>query len=125
MTRVYNRQSEKELRRTLRRTMPQAEAILWSRLRRNQLAGFKFRRQYSVERYVLDFYCVQVKLAIELDGDSHGSNDAQQYDAERQAVIEAYGIRFLRFWNNDVFTNIEGVLEAIYETATRLRDGTT
>ena len=115
MTKIYNRSTEKELRRALRQSLPRAEALLWARLRRNQLAGLKFRRQYSVERYVIDFYCAELKLAIELDGDSHGTNDAQQYDAMRQAIIEAYGIRFLRFWNNEILRNTAGVLQRIIE----------
>ncbi len=74
--------------------MPQAEAILWSQLQKRQVLGFKFRRQYGVGSYVLDFYCPEVKLAIEIDGNSHLREDAVEYDGTRQAEIEKLGIRF-------------------------------
>ena len=71
MVRVYNRTSEKARRQLLRRETPSAEEILWSKLRRRQMLGYKFRRQYSVENFVVDFYCPRARLAIEIDGDSH------------------------------------------------------
>jgi len=71
MSRVYNRSSEKTKRQLLRRVMPKAEQVLWSKLRRRQMLGYKFRRQYSIEAYVVDFYCPAARMAIELDGDSH------------------------------------------------------
>jgi very-short-patch-repair endonuclease len=113
MTEYFNRSSEKEMRRRLRKEMPQAEVVLWTRLRGKQLFGKKFRRQYSVGPYSIDFYCPEVKLAIELDGDSHFTQEAKQYDAQRQQYIESFGIRFLRFTNQDVYENLDGVLEAI------------
>ena len=113
MTEYFNRSSEKEMRRRLRKEMPQAEVVLWTRLRGKQLFGKKFRRQYSVGPYSIDFYCPEVKLAIELDGDSHFTQEAKQYDAQRQQYIESFSIRFLRFTNQDVYENLDGVLEAI------------
>jgi len=71
MTKIFNRTDEEFKRKILRRNMPQAEVILWSKLRNKALKGYKFRRQYSIERFVIDFYCPQLKLAIEVDGDSH------------------------------------------------------
>ena len=93
--------------------MPKAEVILWSKLQKRQVLGFKFRRQYSVGPYVLDFYCPIAKLAIEVDGNSHFQKDAPEYDRNRQASIEQLGIRFLRFTNLEIHKSLEGALEAI------------
>ncbi len=71
MTKAYNRTEEKTKRRMLRRSMPRPEAILWARLRDRQLGGQKFRRQYSVGNFVIDFFCPELKLAVEIDGESH------------------------------------------------------
>jgi very-short-patch-repair endonuclease len=113
MTEFFNRSSEKDLRRRLRKELTPAEAELWARLRRGQLREHRFRRQYSVGPYCVDFYCVQAKLAIELDGDTHFTSEAKQYDAQRQRYIGAFGIRFLRFANAEVYDNLDGVVEAI------------
>lgn len=115
MTIVYNKTTQKETRRKLRKNMPLAEALLWSKLRGKGLIGCKFRRQYSIENYILDFYCPKQKLAIELDGESHYVEGALEYDTKRQEIIAAYGIRVLRFPNTDVYENIEGVLMRIME----------
>ena len=122
MARIYNRSEEKQKRRQLRRNMPRAEVRLWSKLKERKLGGVKFRRQYSVGRYVLDFYCPEMRLAIELDGDTHFRPGADVRDEERQRLIESYGIRFLRFRNDEVQQNMEGVLGAIEKG---LRDGMT
>jgi len=115
MTEVFNKTTELYKRRLLRRNMPQTEIQLWSKLRGTGLKGHKFRRQYSVKNYVLDFYCPKQKLAIEIDGDSHFTDGAEEYDRERQTVIESYGITFLRFTNAEVSENIEGVVMRIME----------
>jgi very-short-patch-repair endonuclease len=93
-----------------------AERLLWQRLKRKQLAGVKFRRQYSVDEFVLDFYAPRVKLAIEIDGPMHLSEDARAYDEARTEHIEQFGIRILRVTNLDVYTNMEGVLLKIEST---------
>lgn len=90
--------------------MPLAEVILWSRLKGKQLGGYKFRRQYSIEHFVTDFYCPELKLAVEIDGDSHYKKNAEFSDRERQAQIETFGIQFIRFTNKEVYESIEGVL---------------
>lgn len=115
MSRVYNRRSELELRRTLRRASTPAEQLLWTHLRNNQL-GHKFRRQYAVSGYCLDFYCPSLHLAIELDGESHDSPEAQLRDRDRQLAIESYRIHFLRFTNADLYHNLEQVLQTISAT---------
>ena len=95
--------------------MPKAEIILWSKLKGKQLYGYKFRRQYSVNQFIIDFYCPKLRLAIELDGNSHVGELAKQYDDFRQEQIEKYNIRFLRFKNNDLYENLDGVLRRIIQ----------
>jgi very-short-patch-repair endonuclease len=97
----------------LRRNLPKAEVILWSRLKNKELDGYKFRRQYSVGRFVIDFYCPRLKLAIEVDGDSHFSQESEVCDRERQRFIESFKISFLRFTNKDIYENLDGVLATI------------
>ena len=113
MTQLYNRTSEKLKRQQLRKNMTRAEFIIWQKLKCKQIEGYKFRSQYSISQFVVDFYCTELKLAIEIDGDSHFQDGAQEYDRERQAFIESVGIRFLRFTNDEVYRNLEGVLEKI------------
>ncbi|MBI5191862.1 MAG: endonuclease domain-containing protein [Nitrospirae bacterium] len=113
MTKVFNKTSEKLKRRNLRQEMPKAEMMLWLKLRGKGLNGFKFRRQYSIGKFIVDFYCPQLKLAIEVDGDSHFTEDAVTNDIERQKIIEAYGITFLCFTNLDIYENLENVLYRI------------
>jgi len=121
MSQIFNRHSELELRRNLRNTMPPAEVILWKRLQRRQVADARFRRQHSIEQFVVDFYCPEVRLAIELDGESHNGEQAGERDAARQKFIESCGIAFLRFSNQDVYRNIESVVENIESKIRELR----
>jgi len=121
MTQIFNRSELKQRRRELRRNMTGSERRLWSFLRRKQFDGQRFRRQYSVGVYVLDFYCPEVHLAIEIDGPSHKTSKAVLYDKNRQEEIEFLGIRFLRFTNEQVDREIATVLKAIRETIAILR----
>jgi very-short-patch-repair endonuclease len=120
MTLHFNRVGERNKRKTLRRNATNAEQVLWQHLSAKQL-GAKFRRQYSVDAYVLDFYAPQSKLAIEVDGDSHFTADAMQYDEERTAYIKQFGIEILRFTNLDILENIKGVLDTIEVAVKRRR----
>jgi very-short-patch-repair endonuclease len=99
--------------RELRRKATDAEKYLWSLLRNRQLAGYKFRRQHPLGRFVLDFYCHEAKLCVELDGGQHAETAQAEYDRERTAWLNQEGIRVIRFWNTDVLNNIEGVLQSI------------
>jgi len=117
MTEFYNRTVEKEKRRVLRNNPTPQEELLWDRIKGRQLNGLKFRRQYSVGPYILDFYCPAIKLAIELDGAIHQVDDRPEYDAERQAYIERFGIRFARFTNDDIERDLELVLATIASAA--------
>lgn len=98
--------------------MPGAELILWRYLRERKLK-VKFRRQYSVGPYVIDFYAPKRRLAIELDGSSHSADEAKEYDRERQRYIEACGITFLRFTNQQVQKNLKIVLRRIQAAIAR------
>ena len=109
------------MRQALRQSLPPAELILWSKLRSRQICDQKFRRQFSVGLYVVDFYCPDLKLAIEVDGDSHFQAGEQRRDRKRQAYIESIGIRFLRSRNNEVRETLRGVLEAIYRRILELK----
>ena len=97
--------------RRLRRDQTDVERKLWNLLRNRQLDGVKFRRQVPIDRYVGDFVCDRARLIVELDGGQHA--EQQAYDDARTAVLEAHGYTVLRFWNNDVIDNAEGVLETI------------
>lgn len=121
MTQFFNRTDEKQKRRTLRNNMPKAEVILWSRLQRRQLLGCRFRRQFGVGIYVLDFYSPEARLGIELDGDSHFQEGAVKHDERRRQFIESFGIKILRFLNPDVYENLDGVLETIATEVGRRR----
>jgi very-short-patch-repair endonuclease len=121
MTELYNRTPDKPKRRSLRQTIPPAERRLWPRLRDRHLENCKFRRQYSIDRYVIDFYAPELKLAIEIDGPTHDLPGAAEYDADRQAFIEATGAIVLRFSNWQVYGDLEGVLGAIGGMIRRLR----
>ena len=117
MTQFFNKSTEKAKRRQLRGDSPTAELRIWSSLRRKNISGYRFRRQYSVGPYVLDFYCPALKLAVEIDGDSHFIGDAIEDDKRRQSFIESFGIHFLRFTNQGVYDNLNGVLETINNVA--------
>jgi len=103
-----------DIARRLRRSQTDAERVLWFRLRDRRLAGLKFKRQVPVDRFVVDFACADAKLIIELDGGQHDQN--RQRDVNRTEVLEAMGYLVLRFWNNDVLRNTDGVLEEILNT---------
>lgn len=100
--------------RELRRRLTDAEGLVWGMLRKQQL-GVRFRRQHPVDPYVLDFYCAERKLAVEIDGGQHNEIAGREHDERRTAFLQDKGIRVLRFWNNEVFENPEGVWDAIAE----------
>ena len=94
----------------LRKNMTDAERKLWAYLERSQL-GVRFRRQHAIGNFIIDFCCVKKKLIIELDGSQH--LDLQEYDEDRTKYLESRGYRVIRFWNNDVMNDINGVILAI------------
>lgn len=96
----------------LHRNMSTAEAELWKHLRAHRMGDVHFRNQHAIGNYIVDFCAPRQKLIIELDGSQH--LDQQEYDDERTKYLEARGYRVLRFWNNDVMSNIDNVLKAIW-----------
>jgi very-short-patch-repair endonuclease len=122
MNEFFNRECDTDNRRQLRGSMPQAEVILWSRLQGRRLLDCKFRRQYGVGSFVIDFYSVEIKLGIELDGDSHFQPGAPEYDRKRQQFIESFGIRIVRILNTEVYENLDGVLEMIGREVLKRRE---
>ncbi len=103
----------KKLARKLRQNMTLGEVLLWQRLKRKQMRGYDFDRQRPIDRYIVDFYCKDLKLAIEIDGSSHDGEEAQINDDIRQERLESLGVRFLRFNDVDVKRNMEMVLDLI------------
>lgn len=110
---LYNDPSRKEFRHELRRKATRTEYYFWNFIRRSQVEGLKFRRQFGVGPFIIDFYCPTLRLAVELDGETHESSEAQQYDKARTAFLETLHIKVIRFQNGDVLENIEYVLHGL------------
>jgi len=107
------------LARSLRKKVVPAEGILWKALRNRALGGFKFRRQHCIGPYVVDFACVECKVAVEVDGTTHLSK--RRGDAERSRFLETDGWCVRRFWNTEIFDELEAVREAIYQECVKRR----
>lgn len=105
----------KNLARKLRKDMTLSEVLLWQELKSKQLLGCDFDRQRPIDNYIVDFYCKDLKLAIEIDGDSHKWEEVAKKDIIRQERLEELGVRFLRFDDLDVKTKMPYVLNTIYD----------
>ena len=112
MRTVHNLKNKKPRRKVLRNSMTPQEISLWMKLKGDQL-GCKFRRQHSIGNFIVDFYCPKAKLIVEIDGSQHQENE--RYDAKRTEYLTNLGYRVLRFWNNEVNTNMDGVIMKIQE----------
>jgi len=99
--------------RELRRSLTPAEQILWEVLKNRQLEGYKFRRQHPIYRYIADFYCHELRLVIELDGEVHDEIDQQEHDSNRDLVIREFSVRILRFKNQEVINDPKNVVEKV------------
>lgn len=99
--------------RSLRKAPTSAEAKLWSRIRRGQIEGFRFRRQHPIGRFIADFACIEARLVIEVDGATHSTDAERANDARRTDWLESEGWRVFRAWNHEIYDNLDGVLEAI------------
>ena len=97
--------------RKLRKNMTEVEQLLWQKIRGRQLQNFRFRRQHPIASYIVDFVCLEVELIIELDGSQH--IEQFEYDIARDKSLTQSGYKVLRFWNNEVLENMDGVLEVI------------
>jgi very-short-patch-repair endonuclease len=98
--------------RALRRDSTDSEKRLWSFLQNRKLGGYKFRRQVAIDKFIVDFCCIERRLIVDVDGGQH-ADDLARYDQARTKQLEARGFRVLRFWNDDVSGDIEGVAEKI------------
>ena len=109
MEKIFNKKEMLRVRRDLRSNLTLAEAILWNLLKDSQL-GFKFRRQHSIGNYIVDFYCREKKLVLELDGEVHNNDAIAEKDIARSEYLRGLGLRVMRFENKEIMENIDGVL---------------
>jgi len=121
MTKHFNKHTELQKRKRLRNNATRAERILWKYLKNSQLENTKFRRQYSIDKFIIDFYSPEMKFAIEVDGNSHYDKEHIPYDIERENYIKSFGIKFQRFTNEEVYKNIDSVLLHISKKINELR----
>jgi very-short-patch-repair endonuclease len=110
---IYNKQYFKDARRDLRKDSTHEEERFWFEVRNSKL-GFRFKRQESIGIYIVDFYCPKKKLAIEIDGSQHNENI--EYDEERTRYLNSYGIKVLRFWNEEINSDIDKVIDKVFQT---------
>ena len=107
--------------RNLRKNSTLSEVLLWNRIKAKQLKGYQFLRQKPLDNYIVDFFCKRLNLVIEIDGDTHIDNEAS--DKNRQMKLESTGISFLRFSDNEVKSNLDGVLQTIGNWIDEHEDG--
>ncbi len=105
----------KPLARNLRTNMTDAEQLIWSKIRRKQINDIQFYRQKNIGHYIVDFYCPKGKLVVEIDGGQHYETEGMKKDQERDQYLQEIGLSVLRFSDNDVLKNIDGVIETIHE----------
>ena len=110
-----------EFAKSMRHTATDAELVMWQILRAKRFMNLKFRRQHVIKPYIVDFYCHEIGLVIELDGSQHGTDDGKEYDVERTKFLEALGFTVVRYWNNDVLGRTDVVLEDLWLKCTELR----
>ena len=115
----FNRHRDRDKRRFLRNNPTDSEKKLWQFLRKKKRSGYKFRRQYGIDAFIVDFYCPKAKLAIEINGEIHKSREVILADRERQEYLEQFGISFLRFTNEEIAKDVEWV---IFRIEQKLRD---
>ena len=128
MTESYNDNLHKEAigklyqyGKELRQESTEAEKLLWTELRNRKLNGLKFRRQHALDKFIVDFYCNEIKLVVELDGGVHDEKINKDYDEARTAMLRGLDIYTLRFRNDEVINNIENVLQQIRKVANMLK----
>ena len=107
--------------KSMRHTATNAEHLMWQLLRAKRFMNLKFRRQHVIAPYIVDFYCHEIGLVIELDGGQHGTDDAIEYDAERTKFLEALDLMVVRYWNRDVVGKTDVVLEDLLQVCSQLK----
>ena len=113
MTKILNRETESEKRQSFKKDSTEAENILWANIRNKKFKGHKFKRYYSIDSYIVDFYCPKAKLAIEINGYLHYTEEENEYDRGKEKFLKSVGIRTLHFTNDDVYLNLDNILDAI------------
>jgi len=117
----YNIKEMEKRRKNLRNNMTHAEVVLWNQIRRRQIHDTRFRRQFSINNFIVDFYSPDIKMVIEVDGMTHHPDDEREYDVYRQSSLEACGINFVRFTNDEIYGNLNWVVEEISKEVLRLK----
>ena len=110
-----------EFAKSMRHTATNAENLMWQLLRAKRFMNLKFRRQHVIQPYIVDFYCHEIGLVIELDGSQHGTDEAIEYDAERTKFLEALGLTVVRYWNHDVLRRTDAMLEDLWQRCSELK----
>jgi len=110
--------------KSMRHSATDAEQLMWQILRAKRLMNLKFRRQHVIAPYIVDFYCHEIGLVIELDGSQHGTDDAIEYDAERTKFLGALDLKVVRYWNHEVLNQVDSILENLWEICLKLKDDT-
>lgn len=110
-----------EFAKIMRSNATDAEHLMWQLLRANRFMNLKFRRQHVIAPYIMDFYCHELGLVIELDGSQHGADNVIEYDAERTKFLEALGLTVVRYWNHDVLERTEMVLDHLWNMCFQLK----
>ena len=119
MSRIINKDIKKKAV-DLRNNMTKAEIILWSRLRMRKVEGLKFRRQQPIFNYIVDFYCHETKLIIEVDGEIHNLPEQRKSDKYRNKILTLNGFNIIHFTNHEIVTNVDSVIAKIKTTINRL-----
>ncbi len=122
MGKIFNTKNQTIRRKTLRKNMTKAETLLWIEIKSKKINDCKFRRQFGIGVYIIDYYSPEIKLAIEIDGATHYKDDEIEYDRKRQSDIENLGVTFLRFTNEEVYENMSFVVEKIRLKIDELRN---
>ena len=114
-----------EFAKSMRHTATDAEHLMWQLLRAKSFINLKFRRQHVITPYIVDFYCHEISLVVELDGGQHGTDDAKEYDVERTKFLEALGLTVVRYLNHDVLGRTDVVLGDLWNVCTELKTKST
>lgn len=110
-----------EFAKTMRTNATDAESLMWQLLRNKRFMNLKFRRQHVIAPYIVDFYCHELGLVIELDGSQHNTDDGRAYNIERTKFLEALGLKVVRYWNNDVLNQTEIILDDLWNVYLKLK----
>lgn len=114
-----------EFAKSMRHSATDAENLMWQLLRAKRFMNLKFRRQHVIASFIVDFYCHEIGLVIELDGSQHGTDDGLEYDAERTKFLESLGLRVVRYWNNEVLLETDDVLDDLWKVCLGLKSKNT